>query len=175
MTAKSSTNLWIDVISLIVMIGLALTGGLIHWVLPAGSGHFQTLLGWNRHDYGQVHFWLAVAAVALLALHVLLHWTWVCCVVAKAVGRESPSRGAQQAWGLALLLFLALLIGGGLWWASTAVQETAREGRGRGGRGRGVSSRSVDPSAKEVVDYRSSRCAGRNLREAASRPQRNQG
>ena len=38
MTTRTSTNFWLDVVSLIVMIGLAATGGLIHFVLPAGSG-----------------------------------------------------------------------------------------------------------------------------------------
>ncbi|NMB77275.1 MAG: DUF4405 domain-containing protein [Myxococcales bacterium] len=99
-----------------------------------GDGHFYELFGWNRHDIGQVHFYLAVAAVGLLALHVLLHWSWVCCVVGKAVGRETPSRRAQTTWGLVLLLGIALFLIGGLWWASIMVQKTAPEERGRGRR-----------------------------------------
>lgn len=134
MTSRTSTNFWLDVISMVVMVGLAATGGLIHFVLPAGSGHFYELFGWNRHDIGQLHFYLAVAAVVLLALHVLLHWNWVCCVVGKAVGRETPSRRAQTTWGLALLLGIAIFLGGGLWWASIMVQKTVPEGGGRGRR-----------------------------------------
>lgn len=135
MTTRTSTNFWLDVISLVVMVGLAGTGGLIHFVLPAGSGHFYELFGWNRHDIGQVHFYLATAAVGLLALHVLLHWSWVCCVVGKAVGRGTPSRRAQTTWGLVLLLGIAIFLIGGLWGASIMVQKTAPEG---GGRGRGA-------------------------------------
>ena len=134
MTTRTSTNFWLDVISLVVMIALAATGGLIHFVLPAGSGHFYELFGWNRHDIGQVHFYLAVAAIGLLALHVLLHWSWVCCVVGKAVGRETPSGRAQRAWGLVLLLGIATFLGGGLWWATSMVQKTVPEGGGRGRR-----------------------------------------
>jgi hypothetical protein len=131
MTTRTSTNLWLDVASLVVMIGLAATGGLIHFVLPAGSGRSHTLFGFGRHDFGQLHFYLAVAAIALLALHVLLHWSWICSVAANALGRETPSRRAQTTWGLALLLGIALFLGGGLWWASSVVQQT---GTGRGGR-----------------------------------------
>jgi len=143
MTTRTSTNFWLDVISLVVMVGLAATGGLIHFVLPAGSSHFYDLFGWNRHDIGQVHFYLAEAAIGLLALHVLLHWSWVCCVVAKAVGRETPSRRAQTTWGLVLLLGTAVFLVGGLWWASILVQKTAPEG---GGRGRRVHLDTVVPS-----------------------------
>jgi hypothetical protein len=81
-----------------------------------------------------VHFYLAVAAVGLLALHLLLHWSWVCCVVGKAIGREAPSRRAQTTWGLVLLLGTAVFLVGGLWWASILVQKTGPEGGGRGRR-----------------------------------------
>jgi len=134
MAIRTSTNFWIDLVSLVVMIGLAATGGLIHFVLPAGTGHFYALFGWNRHDIGQVHFYLAVAAILLLALHVLLHWSWICCVIAKMAGKAAPSQRSQTMWGLALLLGVALILGGGLWWASTAIQATAPGGVGRGRR-----------------------------------------
>ena len=134
MTTRTSTNFWLDVVSLIVMIGLAATGGLIHFVLPAGSGHFYELCGWNRHDIGQVHFYLALAAVALLALHVLLHWNWICCVIAKMVGKTAPSQKSQTIWGITLLLLIAVLLCGGLFWASSLVQKTTPEGGGRGRR-----------------------------------------
>lgn len=134
MANRIFTNFWLDVLSLIVMIGLAATGGLIHFALPAGTGHFYTLFGWNRHDIGQLHFYLAVAAMVLLALHVLLHWNWVCCVIAKRRGNETPSRKTQTMWGVSLLLGATLLLGGGLFWASTAVHGAVPEGRGRGRR-----------------------------------------
>jgi hypothetical protein len=126
MKNRTSTNFWIDVVSLAVMLGLAVTGGLIHYVLPPGRGHFYELLGWKRHDIGQLHFYFAVAAVALLALHLLLHWSWICCFVAKAVGREVPSRRAQTVWGLSSLLGVTVLLIGGLWWTSKLVRLTAQ-------------------------------------------------
>jgi hypothetical protein len=116
------------------MTSLTVTGGLIYFVLPAGSGHFYSLFGYNRHDIGRVHFYLAVAAVVLLALHVALHWSWVCCVVGKAVGRKPPSPRARTAWGSALLLGMAALLAGGLFWVSSMVQHTTPDGGGRGRR-----------------------------------------
>jgi hypothetical protein len=123
--SRIPTNLWIDLASLIVMVGLAATGGVIHFILPAGSGNFYELFGWSRHDIGRVHFYLAVAAIVLLVLHVLLHWAWICCVFAKALGREPPSRRTRTAWGGGILLGIAIFLVGGLWWASTMVQATA--------------------------------------------------
>jgi len=133
MKARNSTNFWIDVASLVAMIGLAVTGGLVHFVLPAGTGQSHLILGLSRHDFGQLHFYIAVAAIVLLALHVLLHWSWICCVIGEAVGGGTPPRRTQIVWGLALLVGIALLIGGGLWLASSAVQQAASERGGRGG------------------------------------------
>jgi len=43
-------------------------GLLIHYVLPpsGGRGRALTLWGMDRHDYGNVHFYLAPAIVALI-------------------------------------------------------------------------------------------------------------
>ena len=128
MATRTATNFWIDVVSLAVMIGLTATGGLMRFVLPPGTGHSRALFGWNRHDIGQLHFYLAVAAVVLLALHVLLHWSWICCVIAKLAGKPAPSERSRTAWGLGLLLGNALWLGGGLWWVSGLVQVTAPDG-----------------------------------------------
>jgi hypothetical protein len=136
MMTRTSTNFWLDVVSLVVMIGLAATGGLIHFVLPAGTGHFYVLFGWNRHDIGELHFYLAVGAVVLLALHVLLHWNWLCCVIAKMAGKDTPSRKSETIWGISLLLLLAAVLGGGVFWASGLVQKAGSEGGGRGRRAR---------------------------------------
>ncbi|MBN1769707.1 MAG: DUF4405 domain-containing protein [Deltaproteobacteria bacterium] len=130
---RTALNFWLDLVSLLVMLGLAFTGGLIHWVLPAETGRHIELSGLNRHDYGAIHFYLAVIAVVLLALHVLLHWSWICCVVGRALGRPNPSPTARAAWGLGLVAFVALLLGAGLWWASSGAEPTsATRGDGRG-------------------------------------------
>jgi hypothetical protein len=145
-TTRTSTNFWLDLVSLVVMIGLAMTGGLIHFVLPPGTGHSHTLFGLGRHDFGQVHFYLAVAAVVLLAVHVLLHWSWICCVLAKALGRTAPSRRTQITSGLSLLFGVVFLLGGGLFWASEAVEQTAAARAGNAHRDHLMRRRRMEPS-----------------------------
>lgn len=125
MTTRTSTNFWLDLVSLVVMLGLVGTGGLMHFVLPPGTGHSLALLGLGRHDFGEMHWYLAIAAVVLLVVHLLLHWSWVCGVVGKAVGSSAPSRRAQTTWGLSLLFGVVVLLGGGLWWASSVTRQTA--------------------------------------------------
>jgi hypothetical protein len=131
MMARSSTNFWLDVASLVVMVGPAATGGLIKFVLPPGTGHSHVLLGFGRHDIGRLHFYLAVMAVVLLALHVLLHWSWVCREAGRAIGHPTLSRRAQVTWGLGLLVGVVLLLGGGFWAAASLVERTAPGSEGR--------------------------------------------
>ena len=91
---RSSLNFLIDAAAFVVFLFLTTTGILTRYVLPPGSGRWATLWGLDRHGWGDVHFWLAVALLAILALHLALHWRWVVCMVR---GQHSQSSGARVA------------------------------------------------------------------------------
>jgi hypothetical protein len=104
---KTAVNLWLNVLAFVNFLALAATGAIMRWVLPPGSGggqgggeglargwrggrsaldlsspdgsRIRSLLGWKRHDWGDLHFWLAVALVTIIILHLALHWSWVRC------------------------------------------------------------------------------------------------
>lgn len=147
---KTTTNLWLDMIALVLMLGLMLTGAIIHFVLPSGTGNSLQLLGLGRHDYGAVHFWLAVAALVVLTLHIVLHWSFVCGVVAKALGKERPARRSLLAWGVGVLVLTVLLPILGLVWAMSRVEasDVPRFGYGRIAVSRSIAT-SVLPQAAE--------------------------
>lgn len=134
-------NFVIDTAALLVMLAMVATGFLLKWVLPPGSrgGHGLQFWGMTRHDWGDLHFWLAVALLLLIFVHVLLHWSWVCALVAR-FARERPSDGAvvahsrQWLYGISVLIVCGLLVAGFLWLASTYTwRGEGSEGRGRGG------------------------------------------
>lgn len=54
--------------------GLALT-----YKLPPGSrgGRGLTMWGMNRHEWGDLHFYVGVLMIALVLTHVILHWGWL--------------------------------------------------------------------------------------------------
>ncbi len=80
---------------------LASTGLILAFRLPPGSrgGQGLSLLGWGRHDWGDLHTWLSYAAIALVAAHLVIHsrWLWV-----VACQRRWPRLAAGLALGLAL-------------------------------------------------------------------------
>jgi hypothetical protein len=83
-------NFVIDAAMFFSLTGIALMGLVIKYVLPPGSGGggrgrgglshgAETFLGLNRHEWGSVHYSLALILLGLLVLHLLLHWSWIKC------------------------------------------------------------------------------------------------
>ncbi len=140
---RNTLNYVIDLIGLVVMWGLLVTGLLIKYVLPPGSGHFLAIGGMNRHDFGDIHFWLAIGVLVVVFLHVLLHWQWVCATTRKLVVSSTDpeyvgKKGWRAVWGLVLIVVLAGGATGLLLAANSAVaeieggaEEEAHERRGR--------------------------------------------
>jgi hypothetical protein len=39
-----------------------------------------------RHEWGDIHFYLAVGFVALMVVHIILHWGWIKCYFKSLFG-----------------------------------------------------------------------------------------
>jgi hypothetical protein len=82
---KGAVLFWVDVVSGLLLLGLMLTGAVLHWVLPhggEGGRHGQRardaiFLQLSRHEWGDVHVWISLAFVAAMAAHLLLHTGWI--------------------------------------------------------------------------------------------------
>jgi len=134
---KNTINLLIDLITTLVMLAMIASGLVVRYVLPTGSGgrgggRGLVLWGLDRHDWGDMHFWLAVAVGALLVLHVALHWRWVCANVRQVLGRgerdQPTSLPRLNLYGVGFLAAVVLLIGGFLLVARNNVQAVGGEG-----------------------------------------------
>lgn len=116
---RNTLNLTVDLMSLIILLALACTGLIMAFVLPPGSGGRGGLALWGmgRHDWGDVHFVLALALIGLLLVHLPLHWSWVCCTVGRVLSGRNAQRGAlspkaMRSAGLATVVAIALSVGG---------------------------------------------------------------
>lgn len=129
MMRRSMLNFIVDVLTLLAILVMIATGLVIRFVLPPGTGgrHGEgglLLWGYGRHDWGDVHFWAAVALGVLLVVHVALHWSWVCTMVQQVLrgtAAGQPGVGKRNAYGVGFLLVVILVFGGFTWYASTAV------------------------------------------------------
>lgn len=84
------------------------TGLLLAYRLPPGSrgGHGLSAMGWNRHEWGDLHLWISFAFLAVIVVHMALHWRWFWQIASKR--RAWPMLVGIGA-GLITLLGLALL------------------------------------------------------------------
>lgn len=132
---RSALNFLIDVLTFLVFFAKVWTGFLIHYVLPPGGGrgHALTLWGMNRHDYGNVHFYLALAMVALIIVHIWLHWPWVCSILSNLLGASQPKRSRRTLYGTILLLVIGIVTASSLLWVKTRVKYTNGEEQERYG------------------------------------------
>lgn len=128
---RATLNYLVDFLTLLLILGLICTGLILEFVLLPGTGGREggaasVLWGETRHGWGDIHFYIAMGLGALLALHIALHWAWVCAVTRRIVG-SGPSHSVRSRWhenaaGAAFVAALALLIGGFVFIAQSAVK-----------------------------------------------------
>ena len=128
----------VDALLAACVLVLLATGLLIAVVLPPGArgGGGATVWGWGRHDFGDLHYWVALVMIALATLHVALNWTWVCSVCLKLArrGSKAPSALARNIAGAVGVLLIVAVIGGFLALAAASRVEGERgHERQRGG------------------------------------------
>lgn len=101
---KPRLNFIVDAVAFAAFALLTATGILVRYVLPPGSGRFSALWGMDRHEWGEIHFWIAMILMASLGLHLFLHWRWIASVVKGRPREESGIRAALAVVGVLALI-----------------------------------------------------------------------
>ena len=96
---RTTVNFAVDLAVFINLLGLITTGFIIKYILPPGSGgrgreitggrgreEIRELWSMTRHEWGDVHFYLAAAFIILMLVHLILHWTWIKCYFKSIFG-----------------------------------------------------------------------------------------
>ena len=132
---RNRINCIVVVLAYIAMAGLGATGIILRFRLPPGSGS-DAVVGLTRHEWGGIHFGLVLALVALVALHIVLHWTWVTHTFGTLFGGGREWKPGAGLGGAVLLIFLGLLLAALVAAALALPVQTGSGARGEGG-GRG--------------------------------------
>ena len=87
---RGTLNFVVDLVSFINLVCLAFTGFIMRYILPPGTGgrsrvlhggrsgeQIKQLWSMTRHQWGDIHFYLALVFVVLMTLHIILHWGWI--------------------------------------------------------------------------------------------------
>lgn len=122
---RPTLNLAVDVAAFATFVLLTSTGVLLRYVLPPGSGHRTTIWELDRHEWGEIHFWISMTFLGLLAIHLLVHRRWIASVV-----RGRPREGSGLRVALGIVGLLAVLAAA----AAPFLAEVEHAPRGAGGR-----------------------------------------
>lgn len=123
---RSTMILFIDIVSFIGFVFLTSTGILLHYVLPPGSGRWSEIWGLNRHEWGEIHYIIAVVFFCVLALHLILHW--------RVILNMIKGHKKEISWlrlGLGITGLLSILIFAFAPVASTTNTDNSTDNKGR--------------------------------------------
>ncbi|RIK85349.1 MAG: hypothetical protein DCC67_04140 [Planctomycetota bacterium] len=127
--SKTDVNFWLDSFLLLAFSVLCWTSVVVRFVFPAGTeADGWTLWGWNYDDWAGFQFATVCVLAGAVVLHVMLHWSWVCGVVAGRLRRTTggPRAARDDAsrtlWGVGLLIAIFNVIGLGVAAAALTVQ-----------------------------------------------------
>jgi Domain of unknown function (DUF4405) len=126
---RSDLNFIIDAFAFIGLVALVVTGLIMRFVLPPFQGGRvgeigpSMLWGWDRHQWGDVHFWIATGLMVILVVHLFLHWKWIATVVQ---GKPREGSGIRVLLGI---LSLVVLIVGALSPFFSPTEEIPRRGK----------------------------------------------
>ena len=88
---RTTLNFILELVSFINLLGLAFIGFIMKYVLPPGSSGYgrgyrggrgpsdgiKDFLSITRHEWVDIHFYLACLFVILILVHLILHWNWI--------------------------------------------------------------------------------------------------
>jgi hypothetical protein len=111
----------VDLLSFIALTMMISTGLLIEYTLPTRS-RGASVFSLTRHQWGDIHFYISIAFLVLMSLHLFTHIKFIKATALGKADREHRYRIAIGIVGLVALLALA----------ATPVLSPVDEGTGSG-------------------------------------------
>jgi hypothetical protein len=127
--SKTVINFWLDSLLLVLFLLLIWVALVVRFVFPPGPAAGEWLL-WGR-DYNQwcdIQFAILSLVAFTVLVHLMLHWSWVCGVIATRFwshgtgAKKMPDDGTRTIWGVGTLIVVLNVIGIGLAAAAITVR-----------------------------------------------------
>lgn len=129
---KPRLNFVVDAIMFMLLMAIVGLGLLMKFVLIPGRERWAkygrnvelSLFGWDRHDWGAIHFYLAVALLGVLIFHLILHWQMIVALFRRLL--PTPRTRTVVLW---VFLLVSLFL---IYFPFLMTPEVEDVGRGRG-------------------------------------------
>ncbi len=115
--SRTDVNFCLDVTLLALFLAVCTLSVILEFIFPSGPQADGWLL-WGK-DFGEwsrIRFGFLATLAAAVVLHVMLHWSWVCGVVASRLGAKKSGATAHDdpsrtLWGVGLLIVVVNVVG----------------------------------------------------------------
>jgi hypothetical protein len=122
---KNYVNYFIDIVLALSVI-VTLTSSFILWfVLPRGGGahfymcaqsgygfggNYYTVFDWPRYVWIDIHNWASVILLAIVLLHIVMHWSWILETAKRAKSYFSgPVKKVSEQFIASVVLFILFM------------------------------------------------------------------
>ena len=115
--SRTMVNLVLDTTLLVTFIALVWCSVVLRFVFPPGpNANGWTLWSFDYDQWSGIQFGLVAVLTLGFLVHVMLHWSWVCGVLASRLSRDKKKvdEGIQTLYGVGLLIVLLSAIGVGV-------------------------------------------------------------
>ena len=115
--SRTDVNLLLDTVLLLLFVALTICSVILEFVFPAGTEAKGWLL-WQLsfNEWSRLRFALLAMLALCILIHIMLHWSWICGVVASRLLTVQPRKAAHDdpsrtLWGVGLLILIINLGG----------------------------------------------------------------
>jgi hypothetical protein len=128
---RTDLNFWLDVVLFSLFAALCTCSVIVDFVFPAATqAEGWTLWGVSFNRWNSFRFSILATLAGAVLLHVMLHWSWVCGVVASRMGRKKAAAASRDdpsrtLWGVGLLILVINIAGGIIAAAALMIQPPA--------------------------------------------------
>jgi hypothetical protein len=119
---RTFANLVIDLCAACLFLAMLLTGYILWFALPPETNKTFSLWGLTRHQWGAVHAWMSLGLIAIILVHLGLHWSWIVNVISKQFRSTSKTHPSLLRSALTCSMLLSLGLGAFAWAAQTSVR-----------------------------------------------------
>jgi len=113
--SRTIINFLLDALLLTTFSVLVATSVIVRFVFPPGTDARGWLLWRLSYDqWAMVQFAILCFLTFCILIHVMLHWSWVCGVIATRLTRDKKAKldeGTQTIYGVGFLILILNLLG----------------------------------------------------------------
>lgn len=120
--SRTIINIIVDVAAALLFLGMIATGYILRFILPPGSNRAFSLWGLTHHQYGDLHFWISFSLLAVLVIHLMLHWKWIVTVTVKRYHGVQTARSSLLYSGVLTLAIATIAFTAFAWTVQHSVK-----------------------------------------------------